>query len=236
MVNQTRQLPDEVLLLCPSCGSLSPYGTKNCDCGYRLKRSSAPYVIIAVVVIALLLVSVGWVSYFAGQQNAILSMQEMQQSLEEYVEPEATPSMQLEYVPPSPSPAPQLSLAELPPNGRIVYPNNMGYSEGGSLIIVANNNTHYYIKLRDAKTDKIVLSFFVQAGMSAEVTVPCGEYALSYACGEDWYGYTRLFGDTTSYCKADEVFDFVNYGQYTVELYERPGGNLSTEEIDPEDF
>lgn len=52
----------EPQILCPNCGCLSPVGTKKCDCGYKLRPSSTPYVITALVVVLLLAFSIGLIA------------------------------------------------------------------------------------------------------------------------------------------------------------------------------
>lgn len=135
-----------------------------------------------------------------------------------------------------------LTPHELPSNGFIIYPTIKGYSSEscGLLTVVASVSESYYIKLRDRETGDLVLSFFVRAGMTVDVNVPYGEYELSYACGESWYGYNFLFGADTSYARADDTFIFEDYGDsytwWTVELYRQYGGNLDTEPIDSDEF
>lgn len=146
--------------------------------------------------------------------------------------------------PPTITPRPTVTLtpALLPPNGRIVYPSSEGYPEDGCglITIEAGSNANYYVKLRDVYTNDVVLSFFVRAGMSVDANIPFGEYVLTYACGDEWYGYTRLFGEDTSYNRADETFLFEDYGNsvtwWEVELYLQTNGNLDTEEIEKEEF
>lgn len=52
----------EPQILCPNCGCLSPVGTRKCDCGYKLRPSSTPYVITALVVVLLLAFSIGLIA------------------------------------------------------------------------------------------------------------------------------------------------------------------------------
>ena len=130
----------------------------------------------------------------------------------------------------------------LPHNGRIVTPSSEGYPDTGCgvLTIVASDCENCYVKLRDVYTDEVVLSFIVHAGMSVDVNIPFGEYELTYACGDEWFGYAKLFGIKTSYYKAEDTFLFEDYGDsvtwWTVELFLQYDGNLDTDTIDPDEF
>lgn len=139
-------------------------------------------------------------------------------------------------------PTPALTPSQLPYNGRIVYPSSEGYPESGCGVITieASNNENYYVKLRDVHTNDVVLSFIVHAGMSVDANIPFGEYVLTYAYGNEWYGYEDLFGPDTSYAIADDTFLFEDYGDsvtwWKVELYLHYNGNLDTESLDSDEF
>ena len=59
---------------------------------------------------------------------------------------------------------------------------------------------------------------------------------MFYCSGSDWYGTENKFGYNTSYCKADERFEFTSDNEYvyghTVTLYPVSNGNLETKEIE----
>lgn len=125
-----------------------------------------------------------------------------------------------------------------PPTGQILY------SDGRECVapfsVVTRGSDDYYVKLKDASGSQDVIAFFVQGGETAEIDVPLGTYMLYYATGDSWHGEEDLFGESTRYCKADELFDFYESDGYvngwTVELYTQSNGNLSTESIDPSEF
>ena len=98
---------------------------------------------------------------------------------------------------------------------------------------------NFYIKMVTA-SGKSILEFFVRAGETAEVNMPTGTFYLRYACGSKWYGQDQYFGEDTAYFSSKDAFHFTEsddgYNGYTVSLHKVPGGNLSTEPIDPEDF
>jgi hypothetical protein len=108
------------------------------------------------------------------------------------------------------------------------------------LRVVTRGSHNYYAKLCDWQTGAPVVTFFIRAGQTIDLEVPLGSYQLKYASGDTWYGENYLFGEATSYAKADERFDFRVIGDqisgYTVELFLQENGNLRTEAIDPEDF
>ena len=101
-------------------------------------------------------------------------------------------------------------------------------------------NSHFYIKLVDHTTGKTVMTVFVRSGSRVDVDVPLGDYIIKYASGDSWYGEEHLFGDETSYIAADDVFNFYQTDEgvsgYTITLYQVPGGNLQTNEIEASDF
>lgn len=124
-----------------------------------------------------------------------------------------------------------------PENGTILFEN--GLNRVAPLEIKTSDGLAYYVKLCDMDNNE-VLGFFVGPNASVEVSAPLGTFELRYACGTAWYGTTPKFGENTQYYKADTLFDFTDDGTYynghTVTLYAVPGGNLSTEEIDPNEF
>jgi hypothetical protein len=121
--------------------------------------------------------------------------------------------------------------------------------ETAELTVSTIGNNGYYIKLTrtDLLPDQNSFSFrfYVRGGDTVTVDVPLGCYTLSYATGSVWRGTQYLFGVSgvdgeTRYYKADDIFEFYadesyTYG-WTVELYEQQNGNLSTTEINENEF
>lgn len=107
-------------------------------------------------------------------------------------------------------------------------------------IVTRSADSHYFVKIVDFYTERLVATVFVRGGYRAELDVPLGSYKLKYATGSTWYGTQYLFGPTTSYSQADERFDFRVSGSqvsgYTVELYMQRNGNLETSRISAADF
>ncbi len=106
--------------------------------------------------------------------------------------------------------------------------------------IKTGGGQHYLVKLVDAFTKAPVLTVFVRGGQTATVDVPLGNYEVRYTCGNSWYGYKYLFGDSGSYSKTNETFRFSQTGNqvsgYTITLYPVEHGNLQTRHIEPTEF
>lgn len=107
-------------------------------------------------------------------------------------------------------------------------------------ITTRESGNHYFVKIVDWYTNKIVCTIFIRSGQSVSLDVPFGSYKLKYATGEKWYGAKFLFGPETAYSIADKQFDFESRGDhvsgYTVELFLQPNGNLKTNKITAEEF
>jgi hypothetical protein len=108
------------------------------------------------------------------------------------------------------------------------------------LRIETQSGSNYLVKLEDAQTGENALDVFVRGGNAAEFEVPLGNYTVKYASGNEWYGYTHLFGPATSYTKADKPFRFYQNDQgvsgYTITLYRVADGNLRTSKLNPNQF
>lgn len=107
-------------------------------------------------------------------------------------------------------------------------------------ITTRDSGNHYFVKIVDWYTSKIICTVFIWSGQSVSLDVPLGSYKLKYATGEKWYGTEFLFGPETAYSVADKQFDFEIRGDhvsgYTVELILQPNGNLKTNKITAAEF
>lgn len=116
------------------------------------------------------------------------------------------------------------------------------YSDGVApfTIRTRDDGAHFYIKLVEISSSRVVGVYFVRAGESVELQVPLGNYELKYASGQNSYGESFLFGPSTSYNKADTSFNFYDDGYqvsgYTIELFKKVNGNLHTSGISPSQF
>lgn len=108
----------------------------------------------------------------------------------------------------------------------------------GPLVIQTRSGSgNYYVKLVEKNTGITRMTIFVREGATTnELNVPAGTYEMRYATGKTWYGEEALFGDETTYNKADSDFN-IGYGNgYTVELYLQQFGNLETRRLNKENF
>lgn len=126
----------------------------------------------------------------------------------------------------------------MPPNGTITCLTENETT--APLRIVASNSGNYYIRIENIVTKKTIQTIFVRSGETIEVEVPLGSYIIKYAVGEKWYGENYLFGSSTSYYKADEIFNFHLEGEqvlgYLIRLRKQISGNLREQAIPPDEF
>lgn len=140
-----------------------------------------------------------------------------------------------------------LPLSPLPENGQIVkgssllfnsYNDNPDYYS--PLTISGDKSQNYYVKLKDSKTLKDSIVFFVRSGQTVNLSIPLGSYRLYYATGSEWYGLKYLFGNNTSYFTSDEILAFRNNGYYVqgheITLYKTPNGDFNVCSISKDDF
>ena len=107
-------------------------------------------------------------------------------------------------------------------------------------ILTRESGNHYFVKIVDWYTNKLICTVFICLGQSVSLDLPLGSYKLKYATGSQWYGVKFLFGKETVYSVADKKLDFEKHGDkvsgYTVELFLQPNGNLRTKRIAAEEF
>jgi hypothetical protein len=138
----------------------------------------------------------------------------------------------------TPIPQPTLTPIGVPDSGEIrTY---LPMERAAPLQIQTSTGSNYLVRLYDVSTERVVLSVFIQGGRTEEIKAPLGTYVIKYASGETWYGYHHLFGSSTQYTKADELFSFTfdgdRYVGYTVTLYKVANGNLQTSRISADEF
>lgn len=78
----SKLLPDEIQILCPRCGCLSPKNTTVCDCGYRLRASSAAYVVLFLVCFAVFIGAI-FISYGLGRSSSAAEAEKQIASISE---------------------------------------------------------------------------------------------------------------------------------------------------------
>lgn len=110
-------------------------------------------------------------------------------------------------------------------------------STGPLTIKTRSGSGNYYVKLVEKNTGITRMTIFVQEGATtSKISVPSGTYEMRYATGRTWYGEEALFGDDTTYNKADSDFTFSNGLGYSVELYLQQFGNLETRRLNKNNF
>lgn len=191
------------------------------------QRSSADIFETIKVVCAILAISIISIAVALTSSGDDDDTPEAPAAQEEYEIPASSPKAEYEYIPVS-----------LPENGQILYEN--GWDRVAPFSVVTRGEDNFLIKLKTSTGTQDILTFFVRAGETVEIDVPLGNYTLYYATGETWYGEDILFGESTLYYKADDLFDFYeedgSINGWTVELYLQNNGNLSTESIVPSEF
>lgn len=65
-----------------------------------------------------------------------------------------------------------------------------------------------YLVLRDAATDEIAVTAYVEGGRYFRLLMPPGAYTLHAALGRDWQGEEALFGAATRFYDHPEVLNF----------------------------
>lgn len=143
-------------------------------------------------------------------------------------------------VPYVPYEKPSMYKQPIPENGwGMVY---FGQQEAVAPLTIktVSNGNHYFVKIVDWYTNRIMATCFVCSGLQATINLPLGSYKIKYATGDTWYGEKHLFGSNTSYNEAEKRFDIEVKGDYvttyTVELFLQPNGNLHTKTISTDDW
>ena len=190
--------------------------------------------------------------------------------------PRVTPPRDAAAIPPwitaqwdtTPSVTPEIVFDEpevdFPPNGyHQILDDEIGVAQF-KVITPPRDSFYYYVLLRDASTDKTVVTVYIHPGETVSIDVPLGRYRMYYATGLEWYGTTHLFGPNTQYSKADtilrfylegvdgidgvekleDLYDLVSFEDLenirvvgcTIELISRAGGNMSTSTASADDF
>ncbi len=91
---------------------------------------------------------------------------------------------------------------------------------------------NYFIKLSNADTDEIVMTFFIRSGESLDTKIPLGIYNFRYAYGDLWYGDIYLFGPNTTRIKATDPLNFYYDGNQfcgmIIKLIKQVDGNMDS--------
>ena len=107
-------------------------------------------------------------------------------------------------------------------------------------VTTPSSDEHYFVKVVDYDSNTPIAAIFIRAGMTAEMRVPVGSFAIKYATGKNWYGKKYLFGPKTAFFRCDEKFNFYIHGDKVrgsrIELIKQRDGNLRSSNISEEEF
>lgn len=106
--------------------------------------------------------------------------------------------------------------------------------DASEITITASGGSSCVVKLKTSSGVER-MSFYVRAGDTVTVGVPCEYLYVYFASGDTWYGTTHLFGEDTSYSMDDTICNFYDYNwEYT--LYPVTSGNFEQTPIDENEF
>ena len=108
------------------------------------------------------------------------------------------------------------------------------YHDGSEITVTASLYADCVVKLK-TREGTTRLSFYVKAGDTVTVGVPREYLYVYFASGETWYGAEKLFGNSTSYSKDEDLLNFTTY-TYEYTLKETNDGNFSEKPIDADEF
>lgn len=137
------------------------------------------------------------------------------------------------------------TCASSPRNGEILAARGL-VSEGGHVLEIDNGSQgNAIIKVREANTNTLLLSFYVESNQKAQVNgIPDGDYKVQFATG------TALDGDCRNFLKLEWAEQFPGVQTFQTQrtatqiitsvlsytLYEVAGGNVSPQTISAQDF
>jgi hypothetical protein len=125
-----------------------------------------------------------------------------------------------------------------PKNGQIIQDTSL--SKLAPLTVENDDQHSYFLKLISVDNDETLLSFFVEAGKTAEIKVPLKTCKVYYAYGDTWHNASDLFGSNTQYGKYDDLFYFYAdrsaYHGYSLTTYTVEDENISFDELSAKEF
>jgi curved DNA-binding protein CbpA len=137
------------------------------------------------------------------------------------------------------------TCAVQPSNGKVLSKNIPPIENGHSIEVKNGSTGNAIIKIRDAYSGVLRLSFFVAKGSAASFSgLPDGVYRIQYAFGRDFAVDCRSFAQITSAAQFPAVesltteitgTQIITKG-LTYTLYTVPGGNTRPQSIDAESF
>lgn len=119
-----------------------------------------------------------------------------------------------------------------PPNGRILLGTEA--DNASEITVTASDDEACVVKLKTG-LGTTILSFYVRAGNTVTMEVPCNSFYVYFATGKTWYGEEHLFGENTNYSMDENLCDFSEYA-YTYTLESVNDGNFEASSINADEF
>ena len=125
-----------------------------------------------------------------------------------------------------------IAAIPMPKAGRL-----SGTTSGTSVTFkLSGDSDPTYIQMRDATTNKLVVSCFVLTGKNVSIKVPQGEYVIVWASGPYWYGENQLFGNMSVMNKSEQTEILGSRYKHTFTLEKSEDGDVSYYDADLSDF
>ncbi|MCC2677346.1 MAG: hypothetical protein K0R58_4293 [Ramlibacter sp.] len=122
-----------------------------------------------------------------------------------------------------------------PSTGEVIW--YTGEMDGEGIAAPPDHQRNYAVQLGDWATGKVIATIPIRAGETARLRVPLGQYSITIANGERWFGPEKLFGSSGELRRAVTSMHFYRSGQQTtghrIDLAKRVDGNLETRPVGP---
>jgi hypothetical protein len=137
------------------------------------------------------------------------------------------------------------TCAVQPFNGKVLTKNIPPTENGHSIEVKNGSNGNAIIKIRDAYSGTLRLSFFVAKGSTSSFTdLPDGVYKIQYAFGGNFGRDCRTYSQIMSAAQFPTIESLTTKNtssqiitrSLTYTLYTVPGGNVRPQSIDAESF
>ena len=208
-------------------------------------RTSPVHFMKHVALLALLPWSIACLTYLDSRQSGSIPTSVLADFEHTYSPPAQSPTL------PAPSslgkpPAIKVpTCAFAPYNGQILTQSSPWKNKGHSVEINNGTDGNAIIKLRDAYTNSMIMSFFVTKGLSASAyNIPDGAYRVQFAFGDELQSDCRSFVHAESAGQFPGVEELrteftptqIIRSQLSYTLYPVPNGNVRPETIDISKF
>ncbi len=206
--------------------------------GYRPhKKINWKHVLLCVFIVGLVAV------FAAGVIPALISSAEHKRQ-------EAEAGFTWSFATPDPTRTPEPTLTPIPQTHDLkeaAFPaRNMasgvaGLGDCGMLTVTASPAYNYtFLSVVRTRDTEPCINVYIRGGATLEVEVPYGMYKIYCAEGDNYYGYTNLFGPEGVYSELDGYFNFYEDDEYvyghTLTLTSSYYGNLNSSSLTLADF